>query len=784
MANFFSQFGSNETGVPGIGFTAPKYVDALPLSIKSQAAELGIDPVHLATAIGYETAGTYDKWKKGPTTKWGTHRGLIQWGEPQAAQYGVDANTPVDEQMVSVGRYLKDRGVQPGMGLEDIYSAINAGAPGMPNASDRPGKTVRTHVAAMDDFVPGAQELLGVTQQGGNFFAKFHNSQPSSGSGGRNAAQAAETPSAPTQPPMDTGRALLTDFLNQQTAASQGTTPITSAQAPNLVSDQAFYDELGDVNYRDPKTGAVIPTDKNKHVVLTDPLDNKVKVYARTAETDEGRLSAGGRILGTGVVGLPGGVAVRGIPKATAAAKALTGNQAVVEAGGRIGVDVPSYAVAKPVTQSIARKLSDIPFVGTPVESSAKSAVGQLGRAAKTAEGLFGSGDVPKAGDAARKSLTGYIRGVSAEGVTKAYDKVDDLIEFPALTRPLISTEKVATAIDRLRDASASSRSGAVAFVENALARKGGLTYEGIKGLRSEIGEMIDTGVLPANTSGKELKRIYGALTDDLKETIRMAGGDKALSAWERANRYTALISARRENLTRILGAPSDEGIVERLTATASSKARADIKLLAQARKAAGPEAWRELASAVISRMGRAQGGDFSPTRFFTAYDNLSARGRGILFRSTGNADLAQYIDDIATVSKRFKDIEQYANTSRTGATNAITATAAGVGSAITGILAGSIMAPLSVLGPIVGGRVLAHLLSKPASAKVLRDWVRAYELAARSKSLTSVNAYVSASKVLAVAIASEARTPNLLPRLSQEIQGAGPTQAQPDNRQ
>ena len=107
--------------------------------IVSTAQSLGIDPVDLATAISYETAGTFDPAKKGPTTQWGQHQGLIQFGEPQAKQYGVDWNNPVGSQLGpdgAIAKYLKDTGVQPGMGLMDIYSAINAGGVGRYGASD------------------------------------------------------------------------------------------------------------------------------------------------------------------------------------------------------------------------------------------------------------------------------------------------------------------------------------------------------------------------------------------------------------------------------------------------------------------------------------------------------------------------------------------------------------------------------------------------------------------------------------------------------------------------
>lgn len=107
--------------------------------IRQTAAALGIDPVDLGTAISYETAGTFDPMKKGPTTQWGQHRGLIQFGEPQAAQNGVDWSNPVGSQLGpdgAVAKYLRAAGVKPGMGLLDVYSAINAGGVGKYNASD------------------------------------------------------------------------------------------------------------------------------------------------------------------------------------------------------------------------------------------------------------------------------------------------------------------------------------------------------------------------------------------------------------------------------------------------------------------------------------------------------------------------------------------------------------------------------------------------------------------------------------------------------------------------
>lgn len=107
--------------------------------IREAADALGMSPEDLATIISYETAGTFSPTQKGPTTKWGQHKGLIQFGEPQAEEYGVDWENPYDSQLGAEGaivKYFLDRGFEPGMGMLDAYSIVNAGAPGLYSASD------------------------------------------------------------------------------------------------------------------------------------------------------------------------------------------------------------------------------------------------------------------------------------------------------------------------------------------------------------------------------------------------------------------------------------------------------------------------------------------------------------------------------------------------------------------------------------------------------------------------------------------------------------------------
>lgn len=140
--------------------------------IIATANALGMDPLDLATIISYETAGTFDPLQPGPTTKWGRHRGLIQFGEPQAQKFGVDFSSPqaaLESQFGpdgAIARYYRAHGWQPGMSMLDAYSIVNAGAPGRYDASDAaaggaPG-TVRDKVEKqMDEHRRKAMALLG-----------------------------------------------------------------------------------------------------------------------------------------------------------------------------------------------------------------------------------------------------------------------------------------------------------------------------------------------------------------------------------------------------------------------------------------------------------------------------------------------------------------------------------------------------------------------------------------------------------------------------------------------
>jgi hypothetical protein len=431
----------------------------------------------------------------------------------------------------------------------------------------------------------------------------------------------------------------------------------------------------------------------------------------------------------------------------------------VASAAEQIEVELPRAALGGRVRQNVARRVSDIPIVGAPLEQASEKAIGQIGQAAKRVETGYGSGSIPAAGEAARAGITDYIKNVSKAGVTKQYDKVDELVDAN-VTAPLPATTGALVAINNARRAAAQGPSKAAALVAEATLRPDGLTYAGIKQLRTSIGELLDTGVLPSDISGAELKRLYAGLTKDLKSTVAKAGGAKALAQFERANKYNTLVSANREKLATVLGAKSDEAIVERLLSAAGSTSRADIKLLGRAKKALDSDTWGELASASVSRLGRAPDGQFSPERFVTAWGKITPQGKSLLF---GNGDLAKSLNDISLVSSRFKELNRYANPSGTGGTASLAGLAAWVGTE-----------PFSAATAVVSGRVMAHLLARPATARSVARWMQQAEKAAeRSGDHSALNNYRMATRSLAISIARELGAEDTAPRIEKELNQA-----------
>lgn len=210
-------------------------------AIIASAKRLGVDPLDIATAMSYESAGTFSPAKWGGKNN--NYLGLIQFGEEERKKYGVHPGQSVGDQVVSAENFLRDRGVKPGMGLPDIYSTINAGSPGLYNRSDAanggaPGTVMDKVRDQMGPHRLKAAELLGVDP--GMISSSVARPSVAGAAAAPAAAGTAGIPPAAAVPP-DNGMAALMaqlqaipKMLGQQQTAAPAAAPIPDNLAARL----------------------------------------------------------------------------------------------------------------------------------------------------------------------------------------------------------------------------------------------------------------------------------------------------------------------------------------------------------------------------------------------------------------------------------------------------------------------------------------------------------------------------------------------------------------------
>ena len=440
-----------------------------------------------------------------------------------------------------------------------------------------------------------------------------------------------------------------------------------------------------------------------------------------------GNATEGNRLSGaveSGALGLGVGGAVGTIAPVASAIKGKvstvlgrSSNSPAAVAAEGLGAPLPAaIASDSPTVQKAAETIKKIPIIGSPLVKSAQKTAEKLGQKADDIATSLGATNPEMAGRAIRENVTVGWKGKIAEREKKLYDAVDQFVNPQTLT-PLEKTRKVAQEI--AGDYALQGRSGvgkAVEFIEESLAQANGLPFQGIKKLRTDIGEKLKNkiGLQTSGISETEFKRIYGALSDDLRQAAINGGGEKGLKAYERANKFSSAVKNRMERLQKFVKADTNEGVYNSIIQMAGSKGGADAARLNQLRKTVEPEVWKEVAGTAVEKMAFKRVGDdivFSPEQFLTEYSKLSPAGKHFLFNASGQGKLAKELSHLATVSGKFKDIAKLAN--KSSAAVPMFGAGAVTGGTLSGFVSPWISVPLLSSAP-----VMARVLSKPTTVR------------------------------------------------------------------
>lgn len=246
------------------------------------------------------------------------------------------------------------------------------------------------------------------------------------------------------------------------------------------------------------------------------------------------------------------------------------------------------------------------------------------------------------------------------------------------------------------------------------------IDYSTLKSLRTSIGQKIGNNELISDIPRAELKRVYGALTQDIKETAKLSGSD-ALKSFERANNYTRSGHDRIDDyLERITSKVEPEKIFQ-----AVAKGGEGTATINAVKRSLKPEEWEVVASNVIRRMGRsssgnqtAEGDAFSVDKFVTDWDKLG-KAKSAIF--SGSKKLESYGDDLAKIARVASTIK-YAG--KQGANYSGTVQAGARVAAGTGLATGILSSSPTILGLTVGSIAMnsagARLMANPSFVKWL----------------------------------------------------------------
>ncbi|QOR55472.1 MAG: hypothetical protein ULS35scaffold63_29 [Phage 33_17] len=195
-------------------------------------------------------------------------------------------------------------------------------------------------------------------------------------------------------------------------------------------------------------------------------------------------------------------------------------------------------------------------------------------------------------------------------------------------------------------------------MVQDLEANGNKLDYKTAKYYRTEIGSEIDKNLLVGDTNNAALKKLYGALSEDMQKAFE-AKSPRALQEFKKANSFYH--KGREEiekKLTKLINNQYPEKIFnEALSGTkqGGNKINAIIKTL-------DPTEKELLRSTVLDKFGKNQSGDFSPSFFIKNYKTLAPEARAALF---DNKQI-KALNNLNKVLESIKSVEKKANTSNT----------------------------------------------------------------------------------------------------------------------
>jgi hypothetical protein len=382
------------------------------------------------------------------------------------------------------------------------------------------------------------------------------------------------------------------------------------------------------------------------------------------------------------------------------------------------------------VARAAESLLSRVPGGAGVMAKKAQGEASDIGGALqRTADDLAPKTNPTTAGRAIERGITGsggFVDRFKAK-TRELYDAVDQYMPGDTAV-PLKATQSFLAKVsaptkgaEQTSAALANPKLGAIgeALGADLAANNGALPYEAAKALRTRVGEMIANAGIVSDVPRGELKQLYGALSQDIRN--QAAKDPKAYAAANRAENY---YRAGMDRLDKVESVVDRAGGTEKIFQAATAGTREGATTLRSVMQSLKPDEARVVSSAVVRRLGRANpgaqndvGDAFSTETFLTNWNGMSKEAKAALFDRMG-PKVRSDMDHIARVASNLRDGSKvFRNPS---GTSDATAQIAAAGSALTALLTGN-TAALGALGATVGG---SNLMARGMTSPTFVRWL------------------------------------------------------------
>lgn len=247
--------------------------------------------------------------------------------------------------------------------------------------------------------------------------------------------------------------------------------------------------------------------------------------------------------------------------------------------------------------------------------------------------------------------------------------------------------------------------------------------YQGMKELRTRIGEKLADmgfGIGDSSIARSDLKRLYTALSQDMKEAVSTI--PEAKSAFNRANAYHVAGMSRIDALSRVI---DKNGGPEAIFNAATSGTKDGATTLRTVMQSLKPDEQKVLASTIVRRLGKAtpgqqnaEGDQFSMSTFLTNWNKLSPQAKSNLFGRFGRG----FSDDMDAVARMAANVRAgskvFANPSGTATAGLQLGTA---GAFIMSALTGHPGTAGGIAAGAASANLAARLMTNPAFVRFLK---------------------------------------------------------------